>query len=410
MRILGIMFLFLLSFTVQAQKTISGRVLSYESKQPVSGASVYLSNTSSGTTTNDNGEFTLEKIPVGQFNLVVVSLAYGTYTQTLESSKLPPYLLIELKPHAQELQEVIVGGSDKGGWQKWGKIFRENFIGTSAFASNCEIKNPQVLRFHYSERKQELQVFSTEKLVIENKSLGYIVDYKLEDFRINFAENSVIYFGYPFFTEMPVTQPTQSKRWQSNRDEAYYGSMMHFMRSLLANRVAADGFQIRRVKQATKEEYERIQLLYPNAHAQALKLNALPSQSLKDSLYYYDRVLNTERGSYVLFDSLLQKNNLIRQVDSESGILQFRDYLEIHYTRKDEPREYLKYLPARQVLSGTRLSKLFLRNTTGVIVYSSGSYFPVQDLVALQFWAWWEKAANMLPLDYVSASEDSTKK
>ncbi len=92
MRIPFIGFFLLLGLSVQAQKKLSGRIIAADGKKPVVSASVFLSNTSIGSVTNENGEFILEHVPTGKFNLVVVSLGFETYTQSIQSDNLPPSL------------------------------------------------------------------------------------------------------------------------------------------------------------------------------------------------------------------------------------------------------------------------------------------------------------------------------
>ncbi|MDG4870120.1 hypothetical protein P8631_19190, partial [Guyparkeria sp. 1SP6A2] len=37
------------------------------------------------------------------------------------------------------------------------------------------------------------------------------------------------------------------KKWQRNRFDAYQGSLMHFMRAVFRNRIAEEGFEVRKV-------------------------------------------------------------------------------------------------------------------------------------------------------------------
>jgi predicted transglutaminase-like protease len=55
---------------VNAQYKISGKVIDFDTKKPVEGVSVYLSNTTKGTVTNNKGEFALLNIKGGKFDLV----------------------------------------------------------------------------------------------------------------------------------------------------------------------------------------------------------------------------------------------------------------------------------------------------------------------------------------------------
>lgn len=136
-----VLFFVLLGLTASGQKSFTGKVFNANTKLPIASASVFLSNTSIGTTTDEKGVF-LFRVPTGKFELVVSCLGYETYTQSLQSNELPPTALnIYLKPKANELKEVIVQSYDKDGWRKWGKLFTDNFIGTSSSAKECKIEN-----------------------------------------------------------------------------------------------------------------------------------------------------------------------------------------------------------------------------------------------------------------------------
>lgn len=118
-----------LCFFSNAQKVLIGKIIASDSKQPIASASVFLSNTSIGTTSKDNGSFIIQPFPEGRYDLVVSILGYETYTVTIASNSIPSKLEILLVPKVKELQEVIVSSYEKDGWKKWGDFFMENLIG-----------------------------------------------------------------------------------------------------------------------------------------------------------------------------------------------------------------------------------------------------------------------------------------
>lgn len=91
MRILFITFLFAVGFS-HAQETISGKVLD-DQKQPLPGASVFWLNTQIGTSTENDGTFTLPYSP--EYKQLVISYV-GFTTDTLEVSS-PEYITHTLK-------------------------------------------------------------------------------------------------------------------------------------------------------------------------------------------------------------------------------------------------------------------------------------------------------------------------
>lgn len=86
-------------------RTITGK-LTDENGQPLANASIAIKGTRVGTTTNAEGEFTLQ-VPAGSRILVVTSVGYRPKEVTLGASN---YLPISLSADAQQLQDVVVVG------------------------------------------------------------------------------------------------------------------------------------------------------------------------------------------------------------------------------------------------------------------------------------------------------------
>ncbi len=89
-----------------------------------------------------------------------------------------------------------------------------------------------------------MYVSATEPLQIENKALGYTIYFLLEDFEINYKKDFFKTFGIPRFVELAPKNESQKNHWARKRDEAYYGSLTHFMRSLLMHDLKRNKFMI----------------------------------------------------------------------------------------------------------------------------------------------------------------------
>ena len=72
-------FIFLLSYSIIAQSSISGKVTNTKNI-PIVGANVYLEGTYDGSTTNENGEFSFTTHEAGTKTLIISYLSYETYT------------------------------------------------------------------------------------------------------------------------------------------------------------------------------------------------------------------------------------------------------------------------------------------------------------------------------------------
>jgi len=385
MKLTAFLLFFLASFCSSAQQTLKGVVTDKESGQPVAGASIFLNNTSVGTTSGSSGEFSFA-VPFGKFDLVVSSIGYQTYSSTLSSAG-TPFLKVLLEPKAKELETVVIEPIEKNGWEKWGKFFTESFIGTSDAAAQCAIKNYGVLKFRLSKDKNELTAFAAEPLIIENKALGFTVQYQLEEFNYNFKTKYLTYLGYPFFIPMKGSNARQ-KAWQANRFSAYEGSMMHFMRSFFTNTIIKDGFEVRHLKKQPNGEKQRVKGLF--------KLSFQPA----DSSEYYSKILRQPDFFNIVAKPVLPGDSIGYAVDDNTAGLEFENYLLVLYKAKPAPLAYRNAYPDN---SAAMLSEITLINNRPIEVQANGSYYQPLDLASFGYWAWAEKVAGMLPFDYKPA-------
>src|SRR6266700_757892 len=135
--------------SAQEKNSISGKVINAVSSAPVPNASVFISNTSRGTISHVDGSFILSGITSGTYELVISSIGFTTVVYPFSGDKLPLQVKIILSPKATELDSVVVEPYVEEGWDKWGKFFTENFIGTSEVAQSCTIKNYTTIRFRF---------------------------------------------------------------------------------------------------------------------------------------------------------------------------------------------------------------------------------------------------------------------
>ena len=143
-------------FHCYAQQVLKGVVVD-EKNQPVVNASIFLNNTSVGTKADSEGKFQLT-IPNGRYELIISAVGHQTKNIPVVSAHNSlDFLTIRLDLKTDELETVVIEPYEKDGWKKWGQWFIENFIGTSEYAGNCRIKNPEVLRFRHNKRPTNLK-------------------------------------------------------------------------------------------------------------------------------------------------------------------------------------------------------------------------------------------------------------
>jgi hypothetical protein len=224
----------------QGHYTVSGIVID-EKGQPVKSATVFISGSEKITITNDEGRFEFFKMDAGTYQVSVQMLGYAPYAQNvmIKTASATINIVLTAKPIA--LNEVVIGGGDDSNWWTYYTLFKGQFIGASVNAQQCTILNPRMLHLNYNKKKGILLADADRFLIIENKLLGYRIKYMLKYFEYNAINNAAIYDGDTNFEELPGTVGMK-KRWAKNREEAYRGSLMHFLRSVYTKTTLQEGF------------------------------------------------------------------------------------------------------------------------------------------------------------------------
>ena len=221
--------------------TLTGKITNAADGQPLPFASVYLNGSTQGTTTNENGQFTLPGVRFGSIELVVSYTGFSTVRQSIRLSEVTPKLIaVALSPLANQLADVVVRVQKDKVWLRQLKQFEQDLFGTSSHAGECILTNPQVLEFVSS--GNTLFATARQVLVIDNMALGYRLRYTLQGFRSQ--PERVTFGGTTLFEELAPASPKQAKQWQRNRQEAFRGSLRHLLTSLVQGNYEKEGFMI----------------------------------------------------------------------------------------------------------------------------------------------------------------------
>lgn len=396
------LFVLLVVQTLYAQYRVSGKVVFAADNRPVAAASVFFSNTSMGTVSAADGSFTISNIPSGNYDLIISYVGYETVLKTVSiTNSHTENILIALKPKPKVMEEVVVGGYEKQSWERWGRFFTEQFIGSGRWGDNCILENHEKIEFRFYKKPNILKAFSDEELVIMNKNLGYRIRYQLEKFEYDFKKEMLYYEGYPLFEDMESNRAGKKRRWAAARNKAYHGSMMHFMRSLYRNKLAEEGFEIRRLVKTPNYEKKRIQQLYK---AQILQnrpdgITMVLPVGPKDSSRYYEKVLQQNDWNDYYTPYTISGDSIAYALDSFTAVLQFENHLYIEYKNALTDEDYRIGFPGARELKNPS-SAITLLNNKYVLVYANGSYYRMQDILTNAYWAWSEKICRMLPFDY----------
>ncbi|MGZ4035209.1 MAG: carboxypeptidase-like regulatory domain-containing protein [Bacteroidia bacterium] len=337
---------------------VKGRVIDKNTKAPLQGASVFAQNTTFGEATNADGNFTL-RIPSGGYSLIVTFTGYETgIARISNTTQQNDSLTFELSPKEKSLEEVTIAISTevKDGWKKYGDFFTQNFIGQSKFAKQCVIKNPEVLHFYFSKKRNRLKVLAKEPLVVNNFALGYNLKFAIDSFTNEYNTNTNLFIGYPLFEEMQGT-PEQQQTWKENRAAVYKGSMLQLMRSIFNKTLSEDGFEIQFV---VKNNGQEMPIKLGNVYG-ALNYD-------KDDSTNTVEIIPNQNEVAVLYDNAKPERAYL---DSDTSI------------KKD-----------------FQLSTLLFAPGESIVIEQNGYYYDQTDITTNGYLGF-KKIGDMLPYDYV---------
>lgn len=343
----------------QASYHIKGKILDEVTKLPLQGASVFAENTTIGTATDTAGNFHLY-LPNGGYNLVITFTGYQTETKRITSADAANNsIVIEIKQKEKELEGFVVKASFevKNGWEKYGDFFLDNFIGKTANGQECSIKNRDAVKFFYYKRKNLLKILAEEPVEIVNNALGYIIKYTLDSFTHEYNTQISLYTGYPLFLEMEPVSAEQRDKWRTNREIAYNGSILHFMRSLYNKQLKEEGFEIQFLLKDNKG-----------------KETAIPLKNFYAAM------------NYSMDDSSRTVDILPNQKD-----------VAVLYKNEEPSRLFMDVNP--DASSKFQLSVLSFTPKESIDIELNGYYYEQNDITFTGYWAW-EKVGDMLPYNF----------
>lgn len=351
----------------KAQFTVTGVILDSSSREPLASASVFCQNTTSGTYSNKQGEFSLT-LKSGGYDLIISYTGYQTQTIRVgDNNKLEILMIKEDK----SMGEVIIKSSNEvsDGWAKYGDFFTQNFIGSTPNAQKTSIVNPDVLHFYFYKKSNRLKVLATDAIRVENKALGYSLRYQLDSFVYYYNTNINSYRGYCLYTEMEGSDSLK-KAWNIARRKAYFGSRLHFMRSYYDSTLTEDGWIVELLDETNDKKFNKLQSPY-------------------DSSYY--NVTHYTRDS-------LGIDSVVYQVPTGPEVV------EIFYPRKVSI-SYSKSRPEKEYLAQMKLPKnvpfciSYVDLKDWIDITPNGYYFDQKDWVNQGYWSW-KNLADQLPYDY----------
>lgn len=360
----------------QERTDIHGWVREFATKKPIEGVHVFLNGTTFGATTDHKGNYKINNVPVSSYLLVFSHVEYETvsYPLTIKDSRVHTVNgLLNFK--IQRLNDIEIVSDplvSEDDWPKYYRNFCREFLGTSSNAPRTRILNPEVLDFSYDEYKEVFKAEASEPLIIQNDALGYRIDYKLELFE---KEGDITsFYGKSRFQNLPVENHRIEKRWRENRRKSYHGSILHFFKSLIADRLNEEGF----------------------------KVYGLPT------IYQIEYLTLSE----------IERSSLLKKNGDREWQLSFPNHLLIIYTRELESPQYqissgqdpitingiTPSNPLKGQLPADQKSIIELRRAF-ITLDNNGQIKEPTGLLTMGYWSW-ERVADLMPVDFDPRSDN----
>lgn len=384
-----ILLLLFCPFVAFSQTTISGKVVTTESHTGIGKVSVFLSNSSYGTVTAEDGSFRLVGVKPGQYDLIASSIGFQDFSKTILVGNEPINIDIPLATKVNQLRGVVI--TTNANWKKNYEEFKKAFIGTTENAKSCVVENPHVVNLINSSRRHTLEGWSDDFFIVDNKALGYRVKFLIDTFANNGITGIISWQGKAVFEELPGSAE-QKKAWKLKRQETYYGSSRDFYKSLYMGTLAQEGFIMKRLHRE----------LNPDRPQEGIILQKIkyfhdihPS---RDSLNYW---VGKENLSKYFHESLspvpLEPYQIFAKTDRPGlFIISFTDCLYVIYTKRREEADFKDLyrpldMPNYEISVLTLSEPYAVFDMNGVVVNGA----PLNE-------GTWSKSklAELLPYDY----------
>jgi len=235
---------------------ITGVVLNEETNKPIPLVEVFISGSTYGSITDEEGEFELETsfLPC---QLIASHISYAPFNKMIDAETLTS-LTIKLISYQHEIKEITVESLSRR--KENMELFKRGFLGWDEIASNCTILNDSVLSFMW-----DSMVFTAtahQPVLLDNPKLGYRIKIILKNFKLIYkpedykrihrgrkikpdVTGAIYHIASNFFyTPYPPGTKREQERIEKTRLRIFYGSKMHFLRALQSGQLRVQGYKI----------------------------------------------------------------------------------------------------------------------------------------------------------------------
>lgn len=373
--------------------SISGSVIDSVSGKPIEGAVVFIHQTTRFVYTDSTGNFKFDSLPGASVNVVCYKKAFQLYEYAI--SKLAANTIVKFSITKNKHEDIATLPDSTLTKQKkqWQDIFLKQFLGSSDNAYACEVANTGAIVYDYSAKENKLTVRAYEPILIFNESTGYLINCFLDDFTIDFNNNSTHWSGYLFFKPLTTKSTVTEEEWKYNRESTFQGSFMHFIRSAINDKLKQEGFEV--------SVYNR--LYEYDANYKQMLVNA----ENKGTGFIKNENGDIVKVNYIDVPFIIKTpKDWIIQKDSAAGyklLLQQNRMVRVVYKRKLAPTaNYTNASPGfvNLIRSDYPVSLLIKSSEKDIIIEKKGNCYPENSLLFLGYWHWLG-LADMLPLNYM---------
>ena len=220
---------------------ISGRITDASDGNPIPAATVFISNTTIGTTTDTEGNYRLRIPGEGSYQLTVSHVGYQSVFKDIDPGNTSIQFDVALQ--SIELEELTVATRVRFRRSDI-NLFWNTILGKNPSRRTIQATNPEAVYYYYNSETRILKVTCREPLQIVNNETGYRIQYVLNYFTHDY-NTDITDWGYQnVFTELEPQNQRQKDTWEKNRKELYKISLTKFIKSLYHNSLFNDGFAL----------------------------------------------------------------------------------------------------------------------------------------------------------------------
>ena len=237
---LGIM-LFCSVVLAQQGRYISGRITDAEDGEPVPAVTVFFTNTTVGTTTDQEGRYRLRIPGEGSYTLTVSHVGYQAVVKDIEPGTMS--IVFDVSLQIQELEDVSVSANVRFRRSDI-NLFWRTLLGKNPSRRSIQATNPETVYYYYNPETKILKVTCREPLQIVNYETGYHIQCIVSNFSHDYTTGITDWNVQNVFTELEPANMRQKTMWAVKREEVYNVSLVKFFKSLYNNSLKEDGFAL----------------------------------------------------------------------------------------------------------------------------------------------------------------------